>query len=228
MRDECRGWRRVRFPVRSVGGARWPVRAGVACRGGDCQVVLGISRDCLAVGGHPRSGWGQTAGPGSTRRLHLGHGPSLGAEGGLGGAGRSSSLRGRCAGSAARRPCRRCRCVRRSGRSPVSHPACTRSPVRLVVAAMVCTITSWLVSGRPPTPATPPQPCIQLRQSFAVTIGPADPIGRSRLNSSSAKTPLTFVRIRQQHLELRRQQLHRVPQRPPHPHHDQLRHRRTN
>jgi hypothetical protein len=32
---------------------------------------------------------------------------------------------------------------------PVSSSACTRSPVRVVVAAMLFTITSWLVSGRP-------------------------------------------------------------------------------
>jgi hypothetical protein len=31
----------------------------------------------------------------------------------------------------------------------VSSSARTRSPVRVVVAAMVCTITSWLVSGLP-------------------------------------------------------------------------------
>ena len=31
----------------------------------------------------------------------------------------------------------------------MSSSACTRSPVAVVVAAMVCTMTSWLVSGRP-------------------------------------------------------------------------------
>jgi len=31
----------------------------------------------------------------------------------------------------------------------VSSSACTHSPVRVVVAAMVCTMTSWLASGRP-------------------------------------------------------------------------------
>ena len=31
----------------------------------------------------------------------------------------------------------------------MSSAACTRSPVRVVVAAMVWTMTSWLVSGRP-------------------------------------------------------------------------------
>ena len=32
---------------------------------------------------------------------------------------------------------------------PGSSSACTCKPVRVVVAAMVLTITSWLVSGRP-------------------------------------------------------------------------------
>ena len=31
----------------------------------------------------------------------------------------------------------------------VSSSACTLSPVRVVVAAMLCTMTSWLVRGRP-------------------------------------------------------------------------------
>ena len=35
------------------------------------------------------------------------------------------------------------------GYSPVSSSALTVSPVRVVVAAMVFTMTSWLVSGRP-------------------------------------------------------------------------------
>src|SRR5216683_3555653 len=35
------------------------------------------------------------------------------------------------------------------GYKPVSSSACTVRPVRAVVAAMVWTMTSWLVSGRP-------------------------------------------------------------------------------